>query len=217
MHNLSNYHPDQSKLSADLRVRRTYKLLRDAIVSLTASKPFSAIKIQELAETAMINRSTFYRHFNSKEDLVTALIKEMLTDIDVPRDVRRYPPTQRASRIMLAVLQVIQDNAAFFRVMFGEGGMAGVADVLREEINRIMYVHFEAEYGSTPPKTAPTGIPMELCVAYMNSSGMGLIHWWVKQDFEPSPQQVANWYDTLLAPGLSVVFGAPIEPSYSDR
>src|SRR5205814_10062730 len=50
----------------DPRVRRTRKLLRDALVELLAEKSFHAINVQEVADRATLNRATFYAHFVDK-------------------------------------------------------------------------------------------------------------------------------------------------------
>ncbi|MBZ0292889.1 MAG: TetR/AcrR family transcriptional regulator, partial [Anaerolineae bacterium] len=50
----------------DLRVRRTRKLLQQALIELTVERGFSEITVGDIAERAMGNRSTFYRHYLDK-------------------------------------------------------------------------------------------------------------------------------------------------------
>src|SRR5215813_8943534 len=54
----------------DLRVRRTRKSLMQALIELTIEKGFSAITVQDIADRAMVNRATFYRHYLDKYDLL---------------------------------------------------------------------------------------------------------------------------------------------------
>ena len=42
----------------DLRIRRTHKFLKDAMIQLIAEKGFDAITVGDIAERAMINRAT---------------------------------------------------------------------------------------------------------------------------------------------------------------
>jgi AcrR family transcriptional regulator len=51
---------------SDPRVRRTRQLLQDALVELLAEKSFDAISVQDIAERATLNRTTFYDHFTDK-------------------------------------------------------------------------------------------------------------------------------------------------------
>jgi AcrR family transcriptional regulator len=57
---------------ADPRVKRTRKLLQDALVELMAEKSFDAITVQDIADRSTINRATFYAHFVDKYDLFAA-------------------------------------------------------------------------------------------------------------------------------------------------
>src|SRR6476660_467523 len=61
----------------DLRVRRTRKLLIQALIELTIEKGFAAITVQEIADRAMVNRATFYRHYRDKHDLLEAYMREV--------------------------------------------------------------------------------------------------------------------------------------------
>ena len=51
---------------ADPRVKRTRKLLQDALLELLAEKSFDAITVHDIAERSTINRATFYAHYVDK-------------------------------------------------------------------------------------------------------------------------------------------------------
>lgn len=59
----------------DLRKERTLKLLREAAMELLHEKPLQKITVSEICERAMVRRPTFYRHFQSKEDLLLYAIR----------------------------------------------------------------------------------------------------------------------------------------------
>ncbi len=61
---------------ADPRVKRTRKLLQEALVSLMAEKNFQSISVQDIAERATLNRATFYAHFEDKYALMDYLVRE---------------------------------------------------------------------------------------------------------------------------------------------
>ena len=66
----------------DLRILKTKKGLYDALLHLMGEKPFEAIKVSEICEKAMINRSTFYAHFEDKYSLFNALILDLKNELD---------------------------------------------------------------------------------------------------------------------------------------
>src|SRR5262249_4320434 len=59
-----------SQQGKDVRLRRTQKLLRDALVELIDERGFDAITIGELTERAMVSRAAFYRNYQDKYALV---------------------------------------------------------------------------------------------------------------------------------------------------
>jgi AcrR family transcriptional regulator len=72
--------------SRDLRVRRTHKLLREALVALIEEQRFDSLTVEAIAERAMVSRAAFYRHYQDKYDLVEQIFEEamqtMMHDID---------------------------------------------------------------------------------------------------------------------------------------
>ena len=61
----------------DLRVIRTRKAIRDAFCSMIMEMDYPDITIKELTQRAMINRNTFYLHYDSIE----ALLRELQDEI----------------------------------------------------------------------------------------------------------------------------------------
>ena len=66
-------HQDCERL--DPRIRRTRGLLQDALRRLLEEKEFDRITIQEIAESATLNRATFYAHYSDKFALLEELIR----------------------------------------------------------------------------------------------------------------------------------------------
>ena len=66
---------DQEK--TDLRVLRTRKAIRDTFCDMLMEMDLQDITIKELAKRAMINRNTFYLHYDSMEALLQELQDEI--------------------------------------------------------------------------------------------------------------------------------------------
>ena len=61
----------------DLRIRRTYKLLLEALEGLINEQPFEKITVTDICDRAMVHRTTFYKHFEDKYHLLRFGIKEI--------------------------------------------------------------------------------------------------------------------------------------------
>lgn len=67
----------------DRRVRKTQKAIMDAFLELLASKGFEQISINDIADTADVNRSTIYFHYADKYELFQKCIEMYLGNIFV--------------------------------------------------------------------------------------------------------------------------------------
>ena len=65
----------------DLRILRTKQSIRKAFYELIQEKGYESITIQDIADRAMINRNTFYLHYQNKPDLLDTCMNELLSDL----------------------------------------------------------------------------------------------------------------------------------------
>lgn len=61
----------------DLRVIKTKKNIETSFIYLLGQKDFYKITIQDILDTALINRSTFYKHYSDKYHLAETLCNEI--------------------------------------------------------------------------------------------------------------------------------------------
>ncbi|MBQ9946784.1 MAG: TetR/AcrR family transcriptional regulator [Oscillospiraceae bacterium] len=64
----------------DLRVIKTKRIIKNALIDLMSEKEVSRITITELSERALINRKTFYRHYETISDVVRELEHELISE-----------------------------------------------------------------------------------------------------------------------------------------
>lgn len=62
----------------DLRVIKTRKNIETSFIYLLKQKDFYKITVQDILDTALINRSTFYKHYEDKYQLAQTLCNEVL-------------------------------------------------------------------------------------------------------------------------------------------
>jgi len=64
------------KEKTDLRIVKTKKILFNSLLNLMKIKNFEKIKISDICEESLINRSTFYAHYDDKYELLIDLFEE---------------------------------------------------------------------------------------------------------------------------------------------
>ncbi len=180
----------KSEKNEDLRVKRTRMMLQNAVIELTVEKGFKAITVNDITERAMVNRSTFYRHYLDKCDLLCRYMEEVYEMIAFEKrdDVAEELPAG-----LYLLLKHIQQNADFYRIMFGPEGDPGfVADFRKNVEKRFRYLMSIA-----PKKPDQTGAPFELRLSYIAYADIGAILWWLENDQPCTVEELARWIGQL--------------------
>jgi AcrR family transcriptional regulator len=61
------------KKQTDLRVLKNKQLIKSAFLELLSTKRFEDITVSQICQKALINRSTFYFHYENKVELLEVI------------------------------------------------------------------------------------------------------------------------------------------------
>ena len=203
--------------SEDLRVRRTRKLLQKALIELTVEKGFADVTVRDLAERAMVNRSTFYRHYVDKYDLLSQYIEEVIallraqegdpslaTNLDQLLDHGVGAQPDQPPPGLVRILQHVQVNADFYRALLGEKGAPALC---AQSFRRFIEQEFRHRLPREEAQADPRRPPIDLSVSYILHAGIGAILWWLENDQPCTPEQIAVWLNQFSMADMSVSLG----------
>ncbi|MBQ2847252.1 MAG: TetR/AcrR family transcriptional regulator, partial [Clostridia bacterium] len=66
----------------DIRIKRTKKMLENALFELMKDKPVEKITPTELCRKATVNRNTFYSHYSSVSELYESIENSLINSVD---------------------------------------------------------------------------------------------------------------------------------------
>ncbi len=72
----------------DLRIIKTKRNLYEGLAQLLTEKPYENIKIKDICDKSLVNRSTFYDHYSSKAELLDSMINERLKTINEETELK---------------------------------------------------------------------------------------------------------------------------------
>jgi AcrR family transcriptional regulator len=191
----------------DLRVRRTRKLLRDALIALTGEKGFAAVTVGDITARAMVNRATFYRHYQDKYDLIMAVIREVLAELGTPGHDPLGANWDEPLPAVLHLFEHMAEHAAFYRGMLSGDSFpllerqirAYVEQVMRQRLSQLGYAEARAR------------LPYDLCIHAMVSTAIGMITWWLEHGQPYSARHMAVWLPQVNMLGLHYCLGVDAE------
>lgn len=136
----------------DLRIQKTRRDLRKAILELLKQNPLEKISVKEICDRGMVNRITFYKYYEDKYLLLDDALNEIKDTLlnSVSRN-EKFTSIDEASTYLVNVLETvvkyIEDNIDFVYALEQNSSMkliniitfvceSGINDLLTE-INKI--------------------------------------------------------------------------------
>ena len=174
-------HPSEAHL--DLRQRKTRRLLVEALEQLLEERPFQELSVVEICRRAMVHRTTFYAHFNDKQELLRYLLESLeqeCADTCLPRDPERSP----REYLMTAARNVFEFFArrrALYRACVSSGAEAQahtLEDCAAGELCRLLA---EPRFRAVSPQVDP-----QVAAHFYTGAMLSLIRWWLTSD-DPLP------------------------------
>ena len=200
-----------SRKGKDRRIEKTRRVLHNALTSLMKRKEYRSITIQEIIDEADVGRSTFYTHFDDKDDLLLAGLHHLRDTLEAARAEARAAtgkPYERIIGFSLAMFEHAYAYREVYRVLVGSraGGLvlqyfpAMIAGLVRDEAA-------SALRGRTEKGSA---VPGDLLVHFISSAFTSVMSWWLDSEKPMAPQEIDAMFRRLVLPTLSSQFPAAV-------
>ena len=214
----------------DRRVQKTRKLLQDALTELVAEKGYESITIQEILDKANVGRSTFYAHFQDKDQLLHSILDHLDELFEQHRKQLKEPSknprstenTDQALRLSptLSLFQFVGQNHRFFKAMLGNQGysvfakpiydyvFAHVHGLLTKPAYGDMLAYLHEPFKELISSKKYNSLESEIAAHYFVSALMGLLVWWVEKNMPCTAEEIDRLFRELAVPGFRHVLAA---------
>lgn len=185
--------------SRDARARRTLGQMRQGFLDLVAHQPVEAITVDDIIAAAGVSRSTFYRHFATKEALVDHVAETEIEDMVASA----FPLLSSidAAESCIALVRYVDERRNLWSILLN-GGASGVM--------RSRFVNLAINLGAAQVGGDDQDLPAELGAAFGVAATVEVLSWWLRQT-EPVPlEKVAELVERLsVRPTLYMAAGHP--------
>lgn len=166
----------------DRRAQRSRQSLLRAFIELVRERPYAAIRVADIADRANVGRSTYYAHFQSKDELLLVSMAWMF-DILANAAVSDVPDTAVHS-----LVEHFWTNRRLAQAVLAPGLERKIRRALSDVIMRRM------------ADTVPSDTELSKLAAPGIAAGqLGILEAWTKGDFAAPPAQVAEMILALAA------------------
>ncbi|MCM1258562.1 MAG: TetR family transcriptional regulator C-terminal domain-containing protein [Roseburia sp.] len=185
----------------DLRYIKTENLIQDTFRSMLREMDYADITIKELTNRAMINRKTFYLHYDSLDALLGKMqeqiyqqILESLSEVELPGDLEKL--------VRELFLFTPPDEEVDWKILYSKGNFPGGKSP-GDYALKSMY-HY-----SQPRGSAASYSPLEnnLIDAFLRGSMIGMYSQWVEDGQKLSLEELIQMTARLISKGMEGLCG----------
>jgi AcrR family transcriptional regulator len=186
----------------DLRVKKTRLALREALWEIIRRDGLEHTTVSAVCERALVNRATFYRHYEGLQDLLERGIDEFLDEIyaqtvPVSAALEEYA-TGKLPHNIVTLFEFINKRAEFFKIALAENGIPSMADRIRAYLIDVFKERVRIVLQDKEPTIEPV-LPFSLIALSMAYTVIGVLTWWLRRDCDPPVDIMAQLTLTMFA------------------
>lgn len=186
----------------DRRVIKTRQVIEDALFSLMQEKSYYKITIQEIIDRANVSRSTFYSHYETKEDLLLRSIEHLLEMLN--SYIINYLEMDAEKPRLLPVAELFEHIKENSKVMKGLMKYES-SDIFFEKVQNYCNNSIGEYLETKLPKGLEPEVPIVILTNHITSTLMNLIKWWLNNKMTYTSIQMDHFFQELINPCIDVI------------
>jgi AcrR family transcriptional regulator len=183
---------------SNLRVKRTQKLLREALIELIEERGFDSLTVGELTERALVSRAAFYRNYQDKYGLVEQIFEEAMNALlNAVGDLGREHP----SEVWVKFFEHIAEYERLYRALLGQRGSPWFVRKMRASLADLVKERGRLPHGPNASTRPAHTFSDEFVPDLVSAMFVEAITWWLEQGKPYTPKEIAT-RSALLASTL---------------
>ncbi|MGW6661656.1 MULTISPECIES: TetR/AcrR family transcriptional regulator C-terminal domain-containing protein [Peribacillus] len=173
----------------DRRIRKSKMALKESLISLMQNKDFRDISITDIVELADLNRGTFYKHYQYKEELLEEVMEDVIADLIISyREPYKNVDTFTINELTASVIKIFEHVANYaniYTLILKTNAWPTLLERICNELKKLPLEDLE-DYRPNPK------INIELASSYQAYAILGMIIEWVNTGFKYSAGYMAE-------------------------
>ena len=180
----------------DARVRYTKMIIKKTLIDLLKTKSISKISVKEICDTAQINRSTFYKHYNNVYDLVEKIENELISELKKSICQTKNKGTKKT---LVEMLELMKADIDLYCVLLSENGDRNFKSKLLVECYTELSKSFKYDFSVLPQEK------QNWLLAFLDNGAFGILDCWIVYGMKESTEEVAEFMTLVLSNTIQTV------------
>lgn len=175
----------------DRRLQKTKQAIFGAFDRLIVKRDYAKISVQNIIDEANIGRSTFYEHFETKDELLRQKCTDLFEHIFSPHGTEKTHEFAANSTFEQKITHIL------YHLLDDKNVIKGI---LSSESGEIFLQYFR-NYLLAMVRSCNitiTDIPQEFLFNHIVGSFIEAVRWWINTDCAQSPELIGKYYVELL-------------------
>ena len=186
----------------DRRQQKTRAAIFQAFGLLLAEQSYSHITVQEIIDRANVGRTTFYAHFETKDELLKALCKNLFGHIissakDCTHTHGLYSDGSAPESIFCHLLQHLQENDNNVLGLLSCESSEIFLRYFKDSLNELI----QSLFVSQDSGSART-VPQDFLVNHISGSFVEMVLWWIRGRRKQTPEELDRYFRAVIEPIL---------------
>ena len=189
----------------DRRIQRTRELLQKALIDLIGERAYDSITIQDIIDRANVGRTTFYKHYSSKDKLFMSCHETMISEFHMspfhPLSREELLSPETPSEVALAYQHLDQRRAQLYPIFHGKDS-ALILRQIRDRSAREIEANLRVAFGE-----AKSMIPLDILANYLAGAQLALMQWWLEKRRPHNTKSLTQTFHLLQRAAIREAFG----------
>ena len=184
----------------DRRTKKTKDAIYNAFTELLSKEKYSKITIKKIIDLADIGRSTFYSHFETKDELLKSMCTDMFEEMSLNNPILS---SGNPHSMIPDILYHIKENEKIIKGVFlsesGELFTNYFRDYFSNHIEHYLFVSYDQRI---------TNIPKDFLINHISGSFLEMIKWWVSGNMKQTPEELTSYFISVISPVVMKMYTA---------
>jgi len=178
------------------RVRETKTLLRSALLRLLEKKPIARISVTALCDEAGVNRTTFYKYYDSVEDLYDTVMEDHLTELGEAYK-KSLEETHDLRAATITALRFLENNLSESRILMTSTPSTKYIGKTERPISTDTFEEFAKQYNIPKNK-------LQAVLKFFSTGTFQLVRDWLFEDDRISAEEETDLIFFALKSSCSI-------------